>query len=70
MNSPRTKPAVRNGRIAANRAFVVQLDEVVITQRSESVSGRVENIATGEQSLFDSLNDLESFMRRSVTNAD
>lgn len=70
MNSPRAKSALRNGRIAASRAFVVQLDEVVPTQRGQPVSGRVENVATGEQSSFDSLNDLESFMRRSARNAE
>jgi len=70
MNSPRAKAAVLNGRIAASRAFVVQLDEDAPTQLSESLSGRVENVATGERSLFDSLNDLEHFMRRSLANGD
>lgn len=70
MNSPRAKSAVRSGRTAASRAFVVQLDEDVPARLSEPVSGRVENVATGEQSLFDSLNALENFMRRSLANDD
>ena len=70
MNSPRAKSAVHHGRLAARRAFVVQLDEEVPARRSEPVTGRVENIATGERSLFDSLDELESFMRRSLDNGD
>lgn len=70
MNSPRAKSAVRSGRLAARRAFVVQLDEDMPARLTEPVSGRVENIATGEQSLFDSLDDLESFMRRSLATGD
>lgn len=70
MNSPRAKPAVVNGRFAASRAFVVQFDEDATARPSEPVSGRVENVATGEQALFDSLNDLEHFMRRSLANRD
>lgn len=70
MNSPRAKSAARGSRLAARRAFVVQLDEEVPARRSDPVSGLVENIATGEQSLFDSLDDLESFMRRSLASGD
>lgn len=66
MNSPRAKPAVPNGRFAARRAFVVQFDAAAADRPSEPISGRVENIATGEQSLFDSLNELENFMRREL----
>jgi len=65
MNSPHAKASVRSGRLAASRAFVVQLDEDTTTRLSEPVRGRIEHIATGEQCLFDSLGALESFMRRS-----
>jgi len=65
MNSTLTKAT---GRLAASRAFVVQLDEDMTSRLSEPVRGRIEHIATGEQSLFDSLGSLESFMRKNFGN--
>ncbi|MDM4772616.1 hypothetical protein [Solimonas sp. SE-A11] len=66
MNSPRSKTAAFGGRLAAARSFVVQLHEDPPKQASKPVSGRVENVATGEQAQFGSLQELDEFMRRSA----
>lgn len=66
MNSSRAKAAAPSGRMVAGRSFVVQLHENLPARPSEPVSGRVENVATGEQAQFDSLEELDDFMRRSA----
>ena len=64
MNSQRAKATYPRARFAAGRAFVVQLYEAEPAQPAEGVRGRVENVATGENTHFDSLQELGEFMRR------
>lgn len=70
MNTYRAKTTRPGGRLISRRAFVVQLHEARPAQPSEGVSGRVENIATGENAEFDSLQELDEFMRQSRDKAD
>ncbi len=70
MNSSRAKAPPTGGRINADRSFVVQLHRVSPGQSTEPVSGRVENVATGEHALFDSLQELDRFMRLSASRGD
>ena len=65
MDYSRAKPLGSGGRIAADRAFVLQLSDAPAALPEGSVSGRVENVATGEHAHFDSLQELEVFLRRS-----
>lgn len=52
-------------RYTAGRSFVVQLRDALSGAPQGLVSGRVENVATGENAVFDTLQELEAFMRRS-----
>lgn len=67
MNSHRAKAAHPGGRLVAGRAFVVQLYEAQQAQSAEGVCGRVENVATGENAHFESLRELDEFMRQSAS---
>ncbi len=63
MNSFRAKAPLTAGRVVADRSFVVQLHRALPAESSEPVSGRVENVATGEHAYFESLQELDDFMR-------
>lgn len=63
MPASRVTPLAPSGRIAAARSFVVQLHPTSPTATDEPISGRVENVATGEYTDFASLDELDQFMR-------
>jgi hypothetical protein len=50
-------------RIVPERLFVVQLHD----QGQDGLQGQVENVATGEQMRFESLQELDGFMRRTAS---
>jgi hypothetical protein len=70
MSSASTRSSFDPGRLIAERAFVVQLSGEHAPERSQDLSGRAENVATGEHVDFDSVQELEAFLRRAGRGAD
>lgn len=66
MNHSRKRPAASGGRPVAHRSFVVQLNEPQPVRPGGAVCGRVEKVATGEHAQFDTLQELDAFLRRSA----
>ena len=66
MPASRVTPLAPSGRIAAARSFVVQLHPLSSASSEQPMRGRVENVATGEYADFDSLLELDQFMRQSA----
>lgn len=62
MDYSRARPLGSSGRMAPERAFVLQLNHA---PAGKAVSGRVESVATGEHAQFETLQELEAFLKRS-----